>query len=504
MQAKRKKSQIAGLIAGPVLFVSIILWNFAPDNPEAVRTAACAAWMAAWWMTEAIPLAATALFPLILFPILGIATGKTIAPVYFNSTIFLFIGGFLIAISMERWNLHKRISLLIIRFIGTGLSRLILGFMIASAFLSMFISNTATAIMMLPIGLAIISKMEDDYSTENVHSFAAALMLGIAYAASVGGVATLVGTPPNLVFRQIFANTFPGGPEISFGTWMIFGLPLSMVMLIFVWIMLTKVLFRFSKDIRVDRSVVDKEYRELGKTSYEEKAVLVVFVLTGLLWIFRKEIDAGFLSIPGWSGLLDIGDFIDDGTVAVFMAAALFLIPAKSNNNAVAILDENAFGKLPWHIIILFGGGFALAEGFQLSGLSQVLGKHFAALQGVNIFILVLIITAVIVLLTELTSNTATTQTLLPILASVAVGLKLNPMLLMIPATIAASYAFMLPVATPPNAIVFGSGRIRIAEMTYAGVLINIFGVLLITLMFYFLGSFVFNIDLTTCPSWAE
>ncbi len=502
----RSISQKAGLILGPVLFFIIILFfDFEPEKPIVTRMAAVAILMAVWWITDAIPLFATALLPMLLYPLLGILKGKAVAPVYINSTIFLFMGGFMIALTMEKWQLHRRIALFIIRLIGGGPSRIILGFMAASAFLSMWISNTATAIMMVPIGLAIVLQMETKFGEEKTHKFTISLMLGIAYACSVGGVATLVGTPPNLSFARIFEITFPTAEPIAFGTWFIMGLPLCMVMLLVIWLILTKIFFRVPSHITVDRSIVDKEYNQLGKMNFEEKAVLIVFLLTAFLWVFRKTLHLGFVSIPGWSQLIPYPKMIDDGTVALTMAMVLFLIPTRSKDAKTAtIMGPDVIKNIPWNIVILFGGGFAMAKGFQVTGLSTLIGNQFSELAGMSPLLMINIICFGLTFLTELTSNTATTEMILPILASVAFAMKANPLLLMIPATLSASCAFMMPVATPPNAIVFGSGRIKIAEMAKVGFFINIIGVLVITAIFYIIGTMVFTINPGVFPEWAQ
>jgi len=502
----RSMSQKIGLILGAVLFFIVILFfDFDPEKPIVTRMAAVAVLMAVWWITDAIPLFATALLPMLLYPLLGILKGNATAPIYINSTIFLFIGGFMIALTMEKWQLHRRIALFIIRLIGGGPSRIVLGFMAAAAFLSMWISNTATAIMMVPIGLAIVSQMEAKFDEEKTHKFTVALMLGIAYACSMGGIATLVGTPPNLSFARIFEITFPKATPIAFGTWFIMGLPLCVVMLVIIWLILTKVFFRVPPDVTVDRSIVDKEYDELGPISFEEKSVLIIFFLTAFLWVFRKKLNLGFVSLPGWSQLIPYPKLIDDGTVALVMAMILFLIPTRSKDAETAtIMGPDVIKNIPWNIVILFGGGFALAKGFQVTGLSTLIGNKFAGLAGMPPIVMIVIICFGLTFLTELTSNTATTEMILPILASVAFAMKANPMLLMIPATLSASCAFMMPVATPPNAIVFGSGRIKIAEMARVGVFINIIGVIVITALFYIIGTAVFSIDPGVFPEWAQ
>ncbi|MCP3944244.1 MAG: SLC13/DASS family transporter [Desulfobacteraceae bacterium] len=500
---KRTTLQKTGLIFGPLLFFIVYTLDLDPANPMVSRMAAVATFMAVMWITEAIPLAATSLIPVILFPLLGIMKGKAAASVYFNSTIFLFMGGFLIALAMEKWNLHKRIALFTVKTIGGGPSRLVFGFMTASAFLSMWISNTATAVMMLPIGISIILKMEEQFDKKEIH-FSLCLLLGIAYAASMGGAATLVGTPPNLVLVRTFEQTFPTASPISFGIWMMMALPLSISMLLMIWFLLTRVFFKIPSHLIVDHSIVEQEYKSLGRLSSEEKKVLVIFFATAALWIFRKDLNMGFMVIPGWSNLLPFPKLIDDGTVAITMALILFFLPTKSHDaDTATILDTKIFSKLPWDIILLFGGGFALAKGFQAAGLSAFVGSKLGILENTNNIFMISGICTTLTFLTELTSNTATTQMILPILSSIAVAMKTNPLMLMIPATLSASCAFMMPVATPPNAIIFGSGRIKIVEMVKAGIFINFIGVFVITGIFLLLGTFVFSIDPNIIPSWA-
>ncbi|MGD8778188.1 MAG: SLC13 family permease [Ignavibacteria bacterium] len=484
-----KNLKTVGLFLGPVIFFVVFLFVDFSGNKNAVYTAAVACLMAAWWLSEAIPIAVTALIPLVLFPLFGILKGSSVAQSYINSTIFLFMGGFIIALAMEKWNLHKRIALHLISVFGTKPSKIILGFMIASAFMSMWISNTATAIMLLPIGLAILYKVEAQFGSDNVKNFAVSLMLGIAYACSVGGIATLIGTPPNLVFKRIYSITFPDKPEVFFGEWMIFALPLTIIILPVMWFVLTKIVFKLGH-FEIDKEIINREKEQLGKMSFEEKAILAVSSFAAFLWIFRVDIDLGIFKIPGWSNILPFPKFIDDSTVAIAMSILLFLIPVKTGgHDDKKILTVKIIRKIPWEIILLFGGGFALADGFVNSGLSKIVGSMFIGLKEVNIILLILIICLTITFLTELTSNTATAQIILPILASIAIQFKIDPMLVMIPATISASMAFMMPVATPPNAIVFGSGRIRIPEMAKAGLILNIFGAIVISIYSYFYFS---------------
>lgn len=504
----------AGFWLGLGAFFTILFTaELDPAHPADERMAAIAALMAIWWITDAIPLAATALVPLVLYPLTGIMKGSEVAPIYVNNIIFLFLGGFLIALAMERWNLHRRIALRIIRTIGSDPPRLVLGFMVATAFLSMWISNTATAIMMLAIGLAVIRQAEETFGPEKTGKLSVALLLGIAYGASIGGIATIVGTPPNLVLVRVFDLSFPGAAEagdaISFGRWMILGVPLSLVLLATTWFVLARVCFRSPSELRLPPDLVADEHRRLGPMRYEEKAVLAVFVATALLWTFRENIALGeTFTIPGWSSLLPFGDRIDDGTIAIAMALLLFLIPSRSapteEGEHGALLDAGVFAKVPWGIILLFGGGFALAKGFQVSGLSDWIGGGFTGLGDAPLPVLVGTICAVLTFLTEFTSNAATTEMILPLLASIAKAAGIHPLLLMVPAALSASCAFMMPVATPPNAIVFASGRIRIRDMVVAGLIVNLVGIILVTTLFLLIGPTAFGIDLETLPEWAK
>jgi len=485
-----------------VLFLVFwLIFDLDPDNPLVGRTAAVAVLMAVWWITEALPLAVTALLPIVLFPAMGILSGRDIAPTYINSVIFLFIGGFMVAMAMQKWNLHRRIALKILLMIGGGHGRIVLGFMIATAFLSMWISNTATTMMMVPIAIAVVNKLEDNLGPEQVGRFATGLMIGIAYSASIGGIATLIGTPPNLAFIRILKITFPEAPEISFAKWMVFGIPFSVIFLIIAWRLIMRMFVAGASTLNVDSSIFREEYRKLGPVSFEERAILVAFVFLALAWIFRSDIPIGIFTVPGWSRLLPEASFIDDGTIAIFVSLVLFLIPSRSRGSG-RLLDWATAVRLPWGIVLLFGGGFALAAGFKDSGLSAWLGGHLAGFSDFPIWVVIIAVCLMMTFLTELTSNTATTQMILPIMASLAVAIHINPLLLMIPATLSASCAFMLPVATPPNAIIFGSGRVNVSQMAKSGIILNILGVFLITAAIFLLGQFVFNINLNTNPSW--
>ncbi len=497
------KYQKIGLYAGLVLFAGILIFgNLDPSNPAVTRMAAVAALMAVWWVTEAIPLAATSLIPLVLFPFMGILKGEEIASSYINSVIFLFLGGFLLAIAMENWGLHKRIALKIITLFGGSPASIVIGFMAAGAFLSMWISNTATAVMMLPIGLAIIGKMESEFGEQKTQNFSKALMLGIAYACTIGGIGTLIGTPPNLAFARILHIIFPKAPEISFGSWMLLGLPIAFIMLAIVAFVLIKVYFKLGDDLVIEKDFIYNEYKKLGAVTFEEKSVGIIFVVTALLWIFRGDLNFGIVKIYGWSNLLSVPGYINDGTVAISMALLLFLLPSKEGGfSGRRILGAHAFNKVPWGIILLFGGGFALAKGFTSSGLSDLIGNQFHGMRALSPIFIVLMVATVINFLTELTSNTATSQMILPIMASVSVAIGLNPLLLMITATLSSSMAFMLPVATPPNTIILASNKLRIIDMVKAGFLFNISSILLVSLLVYLLGSVIFGLDIF--PSWA-
>ncbi len=498
-----RNGRVVGLWLGLAAGAALLMFPVAPDNLPASRLAAVAALMAIWWMTEAIPLFATALMPLVLFPLLGILSGRETAPVYINSTIILFIGGFMIALTMQKWNLHRRIALNIIHHVGGGPARMVLGFMTAAAFLSMWVSNTATAVMMVPIGLAIVLQVERR-AGDAAHPLTVGLMLGIAYGCSVGGMTTLVGTPPNLSFARIYEILFPEAPAIAFGQWMVVAFPVGVIMLVAAWLLITQVLYRTPRDVNIDRATVDSERARLGPISFEERTVLIVFAITALLWVFRVDLNLGAFQIPGWSDLLPWPRLIDDGTVAIAMASLMFFIPARNREDgSTRIMGPEIIPRLPWNIVLLIGGGFALASAFQQTGLAQLIGNQFDAAAALPTFALILLVCLALTFLTELTSNTATTEMILPILAAVAVATGTHPLILMIPATMSASCAFMMPVATPPNSIVFGSNRISIPEMARAGIVLNLFGALVIASIVYTLGLVVFDIDPSSVPTWA-
>lgn len=486
-QTKGNLLRLWGGLAGSAVFITFLLYPVESDKPEIGSMMAVASLMAIWWIFEVIPLAITALLPVVLLPLLGISDGKTVSSAYFNHIIFLFIGGFLMAIAMQRWNLHKRLALKILRFTGTTPQRILLGFMLATAFLSMWISNTATAMLMVPIAMSVVGKLEELHEGFTKHS-ASGIMLGIAYSASLGGIATLVGTPPNLSFARIYHIMFPMAPEISFAQWMLFALPLSVVMLAVTWLYLKTMFFR---KIKLDESGRNILQMPQAKMSQEEKIVAFLFSLLALLWVFRADINLGFVNIAGWAKLFSHPEFLNDGTVGILVALPLFLIPSKQEKGK-RLMDWEAAAKIPWDIVLLFGGGFALAGGINSSGLADWIGQQLQWTSGIHPLLIILLVTAAITFLTELTSNTATAEMALPILAGLAQASNIHPVLLMVPAAVAASMAFMLPVATPPNAIIFGTGMVNIRQMARTGFFLNLLGILLLTLIVWFWGSLVF------------
>jgi len=476
-------SKKVGLISGPLAFI-LILFFFQPEglNLRANAILASTAWIAIWWITEAIPIAATALLPIILFPLTGgLGLSETTAS-FGHKYVFLYIGGFIIAIAIQKWNLHKRIALNIINLIGTNVVNIILGFMMATAFMSMWISNTATAVMMLPIAIAIVTQLKDDPNTiekENL-IFGKALMLGIAYSASIGGLSTLIGTPPNLVLAGVVEETF--SYEITFAQWFKFGFPISIVLLFLCWKYLTSFAFKFEqKKFPGGRKEITKQLKALGQISYEEKLVGLIFGLTAFAWVSRS-----FL-------LKSIIPSIDDTIIAMIGAIIIFLIPTKNKERQLINWEEAV--KLPWGILLLFGGGMALAAGFKESGLALWIGSQMTLLDGISLFLLVIILITVVNFLTEITSNLATTAMLLPILYPMAITIDVHPFILMVSATVAATCAFMLPVATPPNAVVFGSGYLRIPDMVRVGIWMNLLSIILLTLFVFFLLPFLWDFD---------
>jgi sodium-dependent dicarboxylate transporter 2/3/5 len=473
-----------GLLLGPVVFLVLLaLPEPAGLSPQGMSVAAVAALMAIWWVSEAIPVPATALLPILLFPVLGVLDGSEVTRAYGNHLIYLFLGGFLIAVTMEKWNLHHRIALHTIHLVGATPNRIVLGFMLATAFLSMWISNTAATMMMVTIAVAVLHEISRDAGESPGGSqFGSALMLGICYAASIGGVATLIGTPPNAIFAGVVEKTY--GVSISFVDWMKFGLPLSLVMLGIAWVYLTRIRFRgVQPQLAGGREYIRDQIRRLGPMSRAEKGVTAVFSLVALLWIVRGFYQPEALRM------------VTDSTIAIAGALLLFLIPVNLARREF-LLDWKTAVTIPWDIIILFGGGFALATGFSESGLTTWLAGLLGVLQGTDIVLIVAAVVLLVIFLTEVTSNTATASLLLPVMAALAVAIDVHPFGLMVAAVIAASFAFMLPVATPPNAIVYGSREVSIQQMALAGLWLNLLAVVVVTGFVCLLLPRVWNLDL--------
>ena len=474
-----------------------------PDGMTEIaqRMFAVVALMAIWWVGEGTSFAVTALVPLVLFPLLGIMPSKQVAFNYANHLIFLFLGGFMIALAMEKWNFHKRLALWIISAMGTEPKRIVLGFMMATAFLSMWISNTASTMMMLPVAMAVVRQIALDASLNGERNFDSqkqienglglVLILGLAYSASIGGVGTPIGTPPNIVFAGFYKNLFPDNPEVSFFQWMILALPIVLVFIPITWIYLCRFVLPFPiTHVEGGESrIIQKELYELGSMNWGEKIVASVFCFTAMLWIFRRPIAIGEWILPGWSNLFENPKFLHDSTIAMTMGLLLLVVPGKGTKGLIlngktewfALDWKTVQSKTPWGILILFGGGFALASGFGVSGLDKWIGSKLTGVSDWPLWMTVLTICLAVTFLTELTSNTATTTMILPILGMAAIAATIHPLYFMVPATLAASFAFMLPVATPPNAIVFGSGWVSIPKMSKAGLILNLIGAGIIT-----------------------
>jgi len=482
------RARIIGLFCGPLAALILFWWlpeqyiNDAGQVVEltaAARTAAAVAiWMAVWWITEAIAVYATALLPLAVFPLTGAASIKTTAAAYGHELIYLFLGGFILALALERCGLHRRFALTVLKAVGTRPTRIIAAFMFIAAFLSMWVTNTATTIMLLPVALSIIKLIDsagaDDDSASRRH-FPVCLLLAIAYAATIGGIGTIIGTAPN-VFLVSYIRT-QMNYEISFALWMMFGVPLVIVFLPVVWWMLSRVIYRISnRPIAGVDALLNRLHGELGLLSRAEKLTFIIFLLTAGAWVTRPLL--GKITI---GDVTPLGGLTDSG-IAIIAALTLFVTPVHLSKREF-LMDWSTAVKLPWGLLILFGGGLSLAATLDQSGFSAFLGSHAAILSALPLLVIIAIVTGMMIFLTELTSNTATTATLIPVLYAVAVGLKIDPLLIIVPAGIAASCAFMLPVATPPNAIVFGSGHVSIPQMSRAGFWLNLIAILLIPLM---------------------
>lgn len=476
-----ERSRLTGLILGPVVMCLVVIMPppFAELPVAAWHAAGLATLMAIWWVSEAVPIPVTSFLPLVLSPLLGIADIKTATASFAHPLIFLFLGGFLLSLAMEKWHLHKRIALAAMLAVGHKPSHQIGGLMLITAFLSMWMSNTATAVMMLPIGLSIIHLVSQDRPGQP-SDFACALLLGIAYSASIGGLATLIGTPPNALLAAYLADNYH--IELGFGQWMLVGLPLSATMLVICWFWLTKVHYRLpNQECQSSRALLSQQLKQLGAMSKGEKWVAFIFTVTAIAWVTRPW-------LAKWTGLA-----ITDTGIAMLAATLLFVIPVDIKRNEF-VMDWPAAKGLPWGVLLLFGGGLSLAAQIKSSGLASFIGDNLSAAQGFPLLWVIIIVTCAIIFLTEITSNTATAAGFLPLLGPIAVAMSESPALLTIPAALAASCAFMMPVATPPNSVVFASGQLQIKDMIKAGFALNLIAIVLIAIISYYLVPWVFQL----------
>ncbi len=487
---------------GPFLFCLLLLLG-PPEGMaySAYMALASTVWIASWWVTEAIPIPATSLLPLVLFPLTGVMTMKETTAPYASPIIYLFLGGFLMALAMERWNLHRRIALSLIAMVGTNMRQILLGFILATGFLSMWISNTATTLMMLPIAISVIGQFEtfsakDSFDHPGASSFGKALILSIAYSASIGGMATLVGTPTNLIFANAVKDTYGSESQlnlpqmdIAFDQWMWFGLPVSLLLLGVCWWHLSHNAFKLgTTKVEGSKAIINSELAQLGKMKLEEKWVLAIFSLVALGWITRRYLITPFFPA------------VDDTNIVMVGALLMFVVPSKSQPNTF-LMDWKTALKLPWGVLLLFGGAFAVAAAFETSGLTAWIGEQLKLLKGIPFWLILLIVITTVNFLTEITQNIATCTLMLPIMAALSGVIDAHPFGLMAGTCIAASCAFMLPVATAPNAVVFGSGHITMKDMVRAGFLLNILSVIVILLATYFLLPLLWGIDMQSFPA---
>ncbi|MAU96324.1 MAG: anion transporter [Fulvimarina sp.] len=489
-QSRRSLRPFPALL-GIALFLLLLLLP-APEglSVEGWRVVAVACLMIVWWITEAIPVSATALVPLVLFPLVGAAEMDAAAAPYADPIIFLFMGGFMLAGAMEKWELHRRIALNIVARTGSRQHMIVGGFMLATAFLSMWVSNTATTVMMLPIALSVAKLLEGETGAgDTIGSFPLALLLGVAYAASIGGVATLIGTPPNALLAGSLSQQY--GYDLGFGRWMLIGLPVAIVMLAISWLLLTRLLIRLDRrEIDGASELIAGRIADLGGWSRGEVVVGIVFVAAALAWIFRTILDD---YVPG----------LDDAGIAIGAALVLFLIPG-GKQTGEGVLDWKTAAAIPWGVLLLFGGGLSLAKAVSSTGLDQWIGEALGSFGGaLPLLGLVLLVALVILLLTEFTSNTATAATFLPLVAALSQTLGENPLMLSVPAALAASMAFMLPVATPPNALVFASGKVTIPQMVRYGGFHNLAALIVISTLGYLLLTTLFGVTVGEMPAWA-
>lgn len=479
--------RILKMASGPLCGVLVYLWlTHRGASHELAFTALTAAWLALWWITEAIDIGAASLLPLILFPLGGVMDMNDTAHPYFDQTIFLFMGGFMMAYAMEKYQLHRRIAYFIILHTGARPSRVLLGIMLSTFILSMWISNTATT-MMLISAVAAILHHEHLFHRKGYQKIAAAFLLGLAYTASIGGMATLIGTPPNMAFAGFYAKMYPDVEPVSFVMWFKLAFPFSLLLTVSAYFLLRVLLIPSQYDQPFDIAFIRASYKELGKMKREEKQVMLVFSVAVLLWFTRADVHIGEHTFYGWSHWFAHGAYIKDSTVAVFAALFLFLIP--SSEKGKHLLEWEDVLRLPLRIILLFGSGFALAEAFERSGLAAYITLQLEVLQGAPILLILLVVSVMVTIISEFASNIASVQLVLPVLAALSISLGVEPLLLMIPATLSASFGYMMPVATAANTIVYGTGKIQMRQMIRAGLLLNIVAILLLILYMYIMKA---------------
>lgn len=471
-------------VLGPLAAILIwLIFDLDPQKRETTWMAGIAVWMCIWWFSEAVGLAITAMVPVFMMPLLGISDTKTVAQQYSDSIIFLFIGGFMLAFAIEKWNFHKRIAIKILTVVGTSPSTILMGIMLATYLISNWISNTATTMMLFSAVLALINETRH-YIKHNSSRFAAALLLGLAFSATIGGMATPVGTPPNMYFFKAFQQAYPDDHSLNFLKWSSIGYPISFCLLVVTYLVLDFYFLRKKVSIDIDKLYFQDSYKQLGKLSWEEKWVAGVFTFCILAWFTRADIEIGSFRFYGWNHLFRVPKFIDDSFVALAAAFVLFLVPSKANKGD-ALLEWEDAKKLRYDIILMFGSGFALAYGFEVSGLSNWLASGLAGLKGVSPILIIFGICVIVTLISEFASNIASIQLAIPVMIALQKDLELPALLIMMPATFAASLGFMLPVATAANTIVFGTKQIHIKDMFKVGIVLDIIGIVIITLLCY-------------------
>ena len=445
--------------------------------------AGVAVWMVTWWFSEAVSLAVTALVPVLMLPVLGISDCKTVSQQYTDSIVFLFIGGFMLAFAIEKWHLHKRIALKILTIVGTKPATILFGVMISTYLISNWISNTATTMMLFGAVFALVHETKE-YIHKNSGKFAAALLLGLAFSATIGGMATPVGTPPNMYFFKAYKEAFPLANDLNFLKWSAIGYPISFTFLILTFFVLNFYFIRNKVELKIHKEFFKNSYNKLGKFSWEEKWVFAIFISCILMWLTRADIDFGTFKFKGWNHIFIVPKYVDDAFVALMAALILFLVPSNANKGEALLIWEDA-KKLRYDIILMFGSGFALAYGFEVTGLSNWLAASLTVLKGVSPVLIILGICIIVTIISEFASNIASIQLAIPVMIALQKDLDVAPLLLMMPATFAASLGFMLPVATAANTIVFGTKEIHIKDMLRVGIILDVIGILLITFMCY-------------------